>query len=172
MKEAEQISSNRIRNLSSALLVLMAVFVVFVAYAADLLIGVVAYTYGYLGFCLLAAMVFGGAWRACMGKFGSRFAVVVFSVLAVNLVLPPPSERLLRSVMIEAPPGTDATEIAGIVGRQYEDSPYAMPRILQDSAGGIDRIHVSLLSQKEKHCTSVIFLLENGQVSQSFFSPD
>ncbi|MGI9242444.1 MAG: hypothetical protein ACR2RV_16720 [Verrucomicrobiales bacterium] len=158
--------------LLSISLVLLVALVACAAYVADHLLGVVAYTYGYLAFCLLAALIFGAVWHACFKKAGAVFALVVFCLLAANLFLPPPSERLLRSVMLKAPPGTDASAIADIVKGQYEGSPYAMPRISEDRAGGFDRVHVSLLSQKSGSCTAVIFLVENGRVSRSLFSPD
>jgi hypothetical protein len=160
------------KKLSSISLVLLAALVAFAAFMADHLLGVVAFTYGYLAFCLLTALAFGVAWRACQGNSGSVFALVVFGGLAANLVLPPPSDRLLRYVMLKAPPGTDASAIVDIVKQQYADSPYAMPWIHEDRAGGFDRIHVSLLPQKARSCTSVIFLVENGRVSRSIFSPD
>ena len=172
MNEAAMVPSQRVMLLSAIPLVLMAAFVVYVAYVADQILGVVAYTYAYLAFCLLTALFFGVAWRACLGKFGSLFALVVFGALAVNLVLPPPSDRILRTVMLKAPPGTEASAIADIVKQQYEGSPYEMPWIYKDRAGGYDRVHVSLLTQKAKNCTSVIFLLVDGRVSQTFFNPD
>jgi hypothetical protein len=150
----------------------MVTLVASAAYVADQLFGVVAFTYGYLAFCLLAALAFGGVWHACFRKSAPVFVLVVFVVLAANLLLPPPSERLLRSAMLKAPPGTDAAAIVDIVRQQYEGSPYAMPWIHEDQAGGFDRIHVSLLSQKARTCTSVIFLVENGRVSRSIYSPD
>ena len=162
----------RMKNLSSIPLVLLAAFVAFAAYIADHLLGVVAFTYGYIAFCLLAALAFGGVWHMCFRESGTGFGLVVFGVLAANLFLPPPSERLLRSVMLKASPGTDASAIVDIVKQQYKDSPYAMPWIHEDRAGRFDRVHVSLLSQKAKSCTSVIFVVENGQVSRSIFSPD
>lgn len=160
------------RKLLSIPLVLFVALVACGAYVADQLLGVVAYTFGYLTFCLLAALAFGGTWQACFRKGGLAVVLVVFGVLAANFILPPPSERLLRSAMLKAPPGTDASAIVDIVKQQYEDSPYAMPRISEDRAGGFDRVHVSLLSQKARSCTSVIFLVENGRVSRSIFSPD
>ena len=160
------------KKLSSIPIFLLAAFVAFAAYVADHLLGVVAFTYSYLAFCLLAALAFGGVWQACFGKSGAAFGLVVFGVLAANLFSPPPSERLLRSAMLMAPPGTDASVIVDIVKQQYEDSPYAMPWIHEDRAAGFDRIHVSLLSQKARSCTSVIFLVETGRVSRSIFSPD
>ncbi len=146
--------------------------VALVAYVADQLFGVVAFTFGYFVFCLLAGVAFGGAWHVCFQRSGLVIALVVFGVFATNFFLPPPSERLLRSAMLKAPPGSDASAILGIVKQQYEGSRYEMPWIHEDRAGGFDRIHVSLLSQKAKSCTSAIFLVENGRVSRSIFSPD
>lgn len=153
-------------------IVLLLALVAFAAYVADQMFGVVAFTFGYLVFCLLAAAAFGGTCQACFKKSGLVSALVVFGVLATNFFLPPPSERLLRSAMLEAPPGTDATAIVDIVKQKYENSSYAMPQISEDRSGGFDRIHVSLLSQKARSCTSAIFLVENGRVSRSIFSPD
>lgn len=158
--------------LPSVSLLLLAAVAAYMAYVADNLFGVVAFTYGYLIFCAVVALALGGVWRAWGGSSGLVFALVVFGVLAVNFVLPPPSERLLRSVMLKAPAGTDASTIVDIVTQQYNDGPYAMPWIHEDRSGGFDRIHVSLLPQKAKSCTSVIFLVENGRVSRSIFSPD
>ena len=160
------------RKLSLIPVLLLVTLVASAAYFADQMLGVVAYTYGYLAFCLIAALVFGGVWHACFRRSASAFALVVFGILAANFFLPPPSERLLRSAMLEATPGTDASVIVDIVKQQYKDSPYAMPWIHEDQAGGYDRVHVSLLSQKARNCTSVIFLVENGRVSRSIFSPD
>ena len=164
--------SRRMKMMFSIPLVLLVLLVAFVACIADQMFGAVAFTYGYLAFCLLAALAFGLAWRACFPKSAPAFALIVFAILAANHLLPPPSERLLRSAMLKATPGTDASAIADIVKQEYDGSPYEMPWIHEDEAGGFDRIHVSLLSQKERSCTSVIFLIENGKVSRSFFSPD
>lgn len=164
--------SLRMKLMFSIPLVLLVSLVAFVAYIADQMFGVVAFTYGYLAFCLLAALAFGLAWRACFPKSAPAFALVVFAILAANFLLPPPSERLLRFAMLKAKPGTDASAILDIVKQQYEGSSYEMPRISEDESGGFDRIHVSLLSQKEGNCTSVIFLIENGKVSRGIFSPD
>jgi hypothetical protein len=160
------------RKLSSIPVLLLVTLVASAAYVADQMLGVVAYTYGYLAFCLIAALAFGGVWHACFRRSASAFALVVFGILAANFFLPPPSERLLRSAMLKATPGTDASVIVDIVKQQYKDSPYTMPWIHEDQAGGYDRVHVSLLSQKARNCTSVIFLVENGRVSRSIFSPD
>lgn len=164
--------SLRMKTMFSIPLVLLVSLVAFVAYIADQMFGVVAFTYGYLAFCLLAALAFGLAWRACFPKSAPAFALIVFAILGANFLLPPPSERLLRTAMLKAKPGTDASAIVDIVKQQYEGSPYEMPRISEDKSGGFDRIHVSLLPQKERSCTSIIFLIENGKVSRGIFSPD
>lgn len=164
--------SLRMRMLFLIPLVLLVALVAYAAYVADQMLGVVAFTYGYLAFCLIAALAFGAIWHACFRKSASAFALMVFGILAANFFLPPPSERLLRSAMLKATPGTDASAIVDIVKQQYEDSPYPMPWIHEDRAGGFERVHVSLLSQKERSCTSIIFLIENGRVSRSIFSPD
>jgi hypothetical protein len=164
--------SLRMKMMFSIPLVLLVALVAFVAYIADQMFGVVAFTYGYLAFCLLAALAFGALWRACFPKSAPAFALGVFAILAANFLLPPPSERLLRSAMLKATPGTDASAIVDIVKQQYEGSPYEMPRIHEDESGGFDRVHVSLLSQKPRSATSVIFIIENGKVSRSIFSPD
>lgn len=171
----EQSSKNpplRMKLTFSISLVLLAALVAGVAYIADQMYGVVAFTYGYPAFCLLAALAFGAAWRACFPKSAPAFALIVLALLAANYLLPPPSERLLRSAMLKAKPGTDASAIADIVKQQYESSSYGMPWIHEDEAGGFDRIHVSLVHQKPGNATSVIFLIENGKVSRSIFSPD
>jgi Ca2+/Na+ antiporter len=164
--------SLRMKMMFSIPIMLLVALVAFVAYIADQMFGVVAFTYAYLAFCLLAALVFGAVWRACFPKSAPAFALVVFGIIAANFILPPPSERLLRSAMLKAKPGTDASAIVDIVKQQYEGSPYEMPQIHEDKSGGFDRVHVSLLSQKQRNCTSVIFLIENGKVSRSIFSPD
>lgn len=160
------------RKFLSIPFVISLALVAFSAYVADQLFGVVAFTFGYLVFCLLAAVAFGGTWHACFKNSGLAAAFVVFGVLAMNFFLPPPSERLLRSAMIKASPGTAASAIPDIVKQQYEGSPYEMPWIHEDRSGGYDRIHVSLLSQKAKSCTAAIFLVENGRVSRTIYSAD
>ncbi|NNC86948.1 MAG: hypothetical protein HKN82_00650 [Akkermansiaceae bacterium] len=152
--------------------VLLVALVAYGAYVADQWLGVVAFTYRYLLFCIIGSLALGAVWFGIFRKRALLVVLAVFSVLAVNYLLPPPSERLLRSVMLKAPPGTEATAIVDIVKRHYEDSPYAMPRISEDRGGGFDRVHVSLLSQEAGNSTSVIFLVENGRVARSIFSPD
>ncbi|MGA0845319.1 MAG: hypothetical protein ACO3RV_02170 [Luteolibacter sp.] len=153
-------------------MLLLLTLVASVAYLADQMYGVVAYTYGYLAFCLLSTLVLGAVWRVGYPKSAPVFALAAFSSLAVNFVLPAPSARLQRAAMLQAAPGTDSSVIEDIVIKQYKDSPYALPWIHADKAGGRDRVHVSLLSQNPRNCTSVIFILENGKVSRSIYSPD
>ena len=164
--------SLRMKSLFLVALVLLIALVAYAAYVADHMFGVVAFTYGYLAFCLLTALAFGSICHAFFRKSAAVPALIVFGILAANFFLPPPSERLLRSAMLKATPGTDASAIVDIVKQQYEDSPYVMPWIHGDRAGGFERVHVSLLSQNERNCSSVIFLIENGRVSRSIFSPD
>ena len=165
-------STIRMKKLSITILMFLAAFIAFAAYTADCLFGVVAFTYGYFTFCLLTALALGGVWHLCSRKFGTLFGVAVFIVLSTNFFLPPPSERLLRSAMLKITPGTDASAIVDIVRQEYEGSPYVMPWIHEDRAGGYDRVHVSLLSQRAGNCTAVIFLIVNGQVSHRIFSLD
>ena len=162
----------QMKNLLSIPFGLSLAFVAFAVYVADQMFGVVAFTFGYIVFCILAALAFGVTWHVCFRRSGLVTALVVFGVLATNFFLPPPSERVLRSVMLKAPSGTDASAIVDIVKQHYEGSPYEMPWIHEDRAGGFDRVHVSLLSQKARNCTSVIFLVQNGRVSRSIFSAD
>ena len=96
-------------------LLLLAAIVASVAYVADQMFGVVAFTYRYLAFCMIAALALGGIWHACFRKFASAFTLAVFVILASNFIIPPPSERLLRAAMIKTHPGTDASPIVGIV---------------------------------------------------------
>ncbi len=156
---------------SSGIFILVAITAL-ATYVADNMLGVSVFTYSYFAYCFLAALSFSGLWHACHNKSSLAFGTLVFALLAAIVFLPPSSERLLRSVMLNAPAGTKATAIGGIVKQQYERSSYAMPRIYEDRAGGFDRIQVSLLCQKSRSCTSVIFIVENGRVSRSIFSPD
>jgi|GEM_PF-1198705 hypothetical protein len=39
--------------------------------------------------------------------------------------------------MLKVPLGTDASAIAGIVSKQYKNSSYSMPNILEDLTGGL-----------------------------------
>ena len=106
-------SQIRMRKFLLIPFVLSLALIAFAAYVADQMFGVVAFTFGYLVFCLLVAVAFGGVWHACFKKAGLVASLVVFGVLATNFYLPPPSERLLRSAMLNAPPGTEASEILG-----------------------------------------------------------
>ncbi len=152
--------------------VLLVAFVAYFAYVADQWLGVVAFTYRYLLFCITASLVLSAAWFANFRKHTLQFGLVVFSLLAANFFLPPPSARLLRSAMLKTPPGTDADAIEAIVKQEYEGSAYALPSISKDRARQFERVHVSLLSQKSRDCTALLFLIEDGVVVRSIFSPD
>ena len=74
--------------------------------------------------------------------------------------------------MLKIPPGTDADAIETIVKQEYQNSPYALPRISEDRAAGFERVHVSLWSQEAGNCTAILFLVEDGVVVRSMFSRD
>ncbi len=141
-------------------------------YILDQCLGIVAYNLPYFLFCSIVALVFGSAWFATIKKHSILAGFVAFLILASLYVLPPPSERLLRSTMLKIPPGTDADAIEAVVNEEYLGSAYVLPRIYRDIAGNKERIHVSLLSQESGNCTSLIFILEDGLVVRRIFSPD
>lgn len=74
--------------------------------------------------------------------------------------------------MLKIPPGTNADAIEAIVKQEYQGSAYALPRISKDRARNFDRVHASLLSQKVGNCSALLFLIEDGVVAKSMFSPD
>lgn len=152
--------------------VILLALVAYFAYVADQLLGVVAFTYRYLLFCIIASLAFCAAWFTSFRKHSIFVGLVVFSILAANFFLPPPSERILRSVMLKIPPGTDADAIERVVQEEYEGSAYLLPTIYRDHARNFERVHVSLLSQKAGNCTALLFLIENGVVVKGMFSPD
>lgn len=154
------------------LFVLLVGLVAYSAYVADQWLGVVAFTYRYLLFCIIGSVVLGAIWFGVFKKHTLLVGLGVFSLLAANYFLSPPSERLLRSAMLKIPPGTDADAIETIVKQEYQNSPYVLPRISEDRAAGFERVHVSLLSQEAGNCTAILFLVEDGVVVRSMFSRD
>lgn len=160
------------KKLRILLFVLMVALVAYATYLADHWLGVVAFTHHYLLFCMIASLGLGSAWFALSGKRAFPVGLLIFSLLAVNFFLPPPSTRLLRSAMLKIPPGTDADTIEMTVKQEYQDSAYALPRISKDRAGHFERVHVSLLSQEAGNCTALLFLVENGLVVRGMFVPD
>lgn len=162
-------------------ILIVAVFACF-ALIADQLYGVFAYTYRYLLFCILVALVSVAQWYGVYGKRAALVGFVVFSLFAGQFFLPPPSERILRSAMLKFPLGSDASDIETIVLQAYEGSAYAPPSISREQsnvlmepgqpARQLERVHVSLLSQDPGNCTAIIFLVEDGLVVHRFFSAD
>jgi hypothetical protein len=152
--------------------VLMAALVSYLAYAADQWLGVVAFKPGYVLFCVVAALLFCAAWFACFRKHSILVGAVVFGILAANLFLPAPSERLLREVMLKVPPGTDAGSVEEIVKEEYAGSDYPLPLITRDRAAEMNRVHVSLSSQEAGNSTSLLFLIDKGTVVRRMFIRD
>ena len=152
--------------------ILLIAALAYVANVADHLFGVVAYTYQYLAFCVIAAVLVGAACHACFKRFSPLITLMVFCLLSASFFSSPPSERLLRSAMLKARPGTDADAIEKIVKQAYEGSRFALPIITKSRDGEFDRVDVSLLSQQERSCTSLVFLVEDGLVVRSIFSGD
>ena len=146
---------------------LLAVLAYF-AYALDQWLGIVAFTYPYLIFCMIAALLFWAAWFPILKKRAIVVGLAVFAVLAANFLLPPPSERLLRSVLLKIPPGTKVDSIEKFAKGEYDGSGYILPSIAREDS----RVHVSLLSQQSGNCTALIFTAENGVVISGEFSAD
>ncbi len=131
--------------------------------------GVVAFTYRYLLFCVMAALLFYGVWATSIKKKQAVWVGgVVFGVLAANFVLPAPSERILRAAWLRIPVGTPAEAIVRIVKAAYDGSGYVLPRITEEE----NRIHVSLLSQQAGNCTALIFKTSDGVVVESEYMVD
>ena len=164
------------------LFVLVVAVVAFCAFVADSTRGVVAFTHGYLFFCLVSALVLGAAWFACFGKQAPLVGCLVFGLLAAALVLPAPSARLLRSAMLKLPPDTDAGAIEAVVKQEYAGSAYAIPRMSRkranismepgEPARQLERIHFSLSSHDPSDSTSISFIIEDGAVLQGSFAAD
>ena len=152
--------------------VILLALVAYCAYVADQLFGVVAFSYRYLLFCIVAAALFGAVWFMSFRKNAILFGLLVFSILATNFFLPPPSERFLRSAMLKIPPGTEVDFIEKIVTEEYEGSSYLNPKIYTDFFGDIERVHVSLLNQGARNCTALLFLVEDGVVTKGIYSAD
>ena len=140
----------------------------FMAYMLDQWVGVMAFTWSYLLFCVISAVVVAGAWIPLLNKRAWMAGIVVFSLLAVNLLLPPPSERILRSASFRLVPGTSADSVSQVLKDEYDGSAYSLPSITEES----DRIHVSLMSQEPGNCTALIILVEEGVVVGCEYSAD
>ena len=148
-------------------IVLLGIFS-YLAYGFDQWVGMMAYTLPYLIFCLIAAAVIGAAWIPLLNKRAYVAGLVAFAALSVHLLLPPPSERILRSALMQMPAGTSADSIEGIVQEAYKGSPYSLPEITRET----NRIHVSLIHQEPGNCTSLTIHLKDGRVVGSEYVPD
>ncbi len=73
--------------------VLLVVFMAYSAYVADQWLGVVAFTYRYLLFCVIASLVLGAAWFAGFRKHALPVGLGIFCLLAANIFMPPPMRR-------------------------------------------------------------------------------
>ena len=141
-------------------------------YLFDQWIGIVAHSFYYLFYCSIVAMLFALIWSIVTTKKTWLAGLVALAVLVSPMMFPASSARLLRAAMLKLPPGTDADAIEGVVEDTYENSRYVLPKIYRDRAGGKERVHVSLLSQKAGDCTALIFILEDGVVARRIYSPD
>ena len=142
--------------------------ILYLAYMMDQWVGVMAFTLPYLLFCLVAAAITAGCWIPLLNKRAYVVALVAFSLLAVNLLLPPPSERILRSASLRLVPGTDADTIQQVLKEEYDGSAYSMPSITEEP----DRVFVSLLNHEPGNCTALIIHLEEGVVVGCEYSAD
>lgn len=154
--------------LLTTLSVILLAVLCFFAYGLDQWLGIVACTWPYLLFCTISALLFWGAWFPILRKHSLVVGLAVFSILSANFLLPPPSERILRSVLLKIHPGTSSDSIQAIVEQEYEGSGYPLPRITREDS----RIHVSLLSQEPGNCTALILNTKDGAVISSEYSAD
>ena len=150
--------------LSTGLLALL----VYLAYMMDQWVGVMAFTWPYLLFCLISAAVIGGAWIPWLGKRAYLAGLVAFALLSVHMLMPPPSERILRSASLKLVPGTHEEAIQGILAEEYDGTAYSMPEITREA----DRVHVSLIYHEPGNCTALVLHLEDGKVVGSEYMPD
>ena len=157
-----------LKIIPAALSVVLLSLVTYLAYGFDQWIGMMAYTWAYLLFCVIAAIVIGAAWMPLLNKRAGIAALVAFATLAVHLVMPPPSERILRSALFEMPVGTSAQSIQGIVQKQYDGSQYKMPQISRDE----ERIYVSLINQEPGNCTGLTIHLRDEKVIRTEYMAD
>ena len=131
-------------------------------------LGILAFKYRYLAFCLLVAGTVSTAWLANSRKCALTLGLSVFALLMTPFFMSEPSSRILRGVLIDVQPGTHGDEIEEMVWNAYSESVYVMPRITRSDK----RIHVSLLTQEPGDCTAAIFYLADGVVVNAEFSAD
>lgn len=156
------------RVLTATLLAVPLAILADFVYGLDQWLGVIAFTYWYLLFCAMVALLYWSVWFMTLKKYATLVGSAAFAVLAAVLLLPPPSERILMSALLRVPPGTDSDAIERIVEEEYGGSGYALPRITKEDA----RVYVSLLSQEAGNCTTLIFKIEDGIVVSGEYIPD
>ena len=156
------------KTVLAILSVIMLAILGYFAYGLDQWLGIVAFTYPYLLFCAISALLFWVAWFPILRKRSAVVGLAVFAILSANFLLPPPSERILRSVLLRLPPGTTSDSIEEIVAEEYDGSGYVLPRITREDT----RVHVSLLSQQSRNCTALILRTKDGAVVSSEYSAD
>ncbi len=156
------------KTLLAILTVILLAILGYFAYGLDQWLGIVAFTYQYLLFCAISALLFWVAWFPILRKRSWAAGLAVFAILASNFLLPPPPERILRSVLLRLPPGTSSDSIERVVAEEYDGSEYVLPQITRENT----RVHVSLLSQRSGNCTALIFKTEDGVVVSSEYSAD
>jgi hypothetical protein len=150
--------------LSTILLAVLASF----AYGLDQWLGIVAFTYRYLLFCAIVALLFWMTWFPVLKKRAFIVGLAVFAIFSANFLLPPPSERLLRKVLLRIPPGSHSDSIGKIVEEEYSGTGNVLPQITKEDT----RVHVSLLSQQDGNCTAIIFNTKDGIIVSGEYSAD
>jgi len=156
------------KTLLAILSILVVGIVAFFAYALDQWLGIAAFTGRYIAFSAMLALLVAASWLAFLKKGAIGIAFTVFAILAGIILLPPPSERILRTALLRIPAGTHASEIERIVKEEYEGSGYALPGITEEP----NRIHISLLSQEPGNCTAITFETKDGVVVSGHFMAD
>ena len=156
------------KTLLAVLSALLLAFIGYFAYRLDQWVGIVAFTYPYLFFCTVVGLLYWGAWFPCLKKRAFVIGLAAFSILSINFLLPAPSERILRTVMMRLPPGTSSDTIEEIVEEAYDGSGYVFPQIIR----GNTSVRVSLLSQRSGNCTALIINTKDGVVVSSAYSQD
>ena len=142
--------------------------ITYLAYVLDQWLGIAAYTYRYLLFCVICGGLYWVMWRPISKRYSRIIGLVCLIVLSANLAITAPSERILRNILIRIPLGSPVESIEPMVHEAYNGTRYVMPRITSDE----NRVHVSLLSQQPGNCTAIIFRIENDVVVDKWFSAD
>lgn len=150
--------------LASALAAVVAYF----AYMFDGWLGLVAYTYGYAAFSIAIGILAGAIASGVVGHHGVWTGLFSFACVASLLFLPPPSERILRSVLLRAEPGTAVSELEAMIEAAYADSGYVAPRVQFEDG----RAWVGLYEQEPGNATAIFFGIEDGVIVSGHFSAD